>query len=100
MAEIDFDRYNWACLKIGTPKNSVALALKPGVRLEGGAVFGVLHAPPVTLKEVRSDSQLARALSRHVGAVVVVGHGSLDMPEETFTWTGSVQEFNETWKGD
>jgi len=65
---------------------------------------GAISSPTVNFREVTNDNELyslIRERAKQTGGLVrVIGLGLFRMPAEIFTWTGDVELFCETWRGD
>lgn len=85
-----------ACLI--TPINALCVKrVGSNIADSGKYDYGMMVSPAITQGETDSDGHL-RQLVSNCGKATVRGHG---WPGETpFVWTGTAQEFNETWIGD
>lgn len=63
---------------------------------------GKLSSPQVNIGEALDEESFEDLVKNRAGKdeVAVIGHGWNSSQAETFVWTGSVEEFIETWEVD
>lgn len=94
----DKKTFDEACLD--TCFGSIAVK-KRGMALQemGGHDHGILVSPYVRQGEV-AMARLEQVMSSYHPVVIVRGWGWGCPPDDAFVWTGTSDEFNETWEID